>query len=168
MIRVGPWRVPGVLEVGLTHPDLTLEMIADGCHLPATLLKLIVRCRGTDRICIVSDAIRGAGLPEGLEFSFDGQAAIVEQGVAQMADRSCFVGSVQPVGRMVGNVLRLVGTSLLETIAMATSIPAKVIGVDDRKGSLEPVKDADVTIFNDEIEFNMTMVGGEIVHQKDL
>jgi N-acetylglucosamine-6-phosphate deacetylase len=168
MIRVGPWRVPGVLEVGLTHPDLTIEMIADGCHLPATLLKLITRCRGTDRICIVSDAIRGAGLPEGLEFAFEGQEAIVEQGVAIMADRTCFVGSIQPVGRMVGNVLRLVGTSLIETVAMATSIPAKVIGVDDRKGSLRTDKDADVTIFDDDINCNMTMVGGEIVYQNDL
>ena len=168
MVRVGPWRVPGVLEVGLTHPDLTIEMISDGCHLPATLLKLIVRCRGTDRICIVSDAIRAAGLEDGFQFAFDGQDAVVDQGVAIMADQTCFVGSVQPVGRMVRNILDLVGTTLLETIGMATTVPAKVIGVDNRKGKLAVDMDADVIIFDDEIKYNMTMVGGEIVYQDDL
>lgn len=168
VVRIGPWRVPGVLEVALTHPALTLEMISDGCHLPATLLKLITRARGTDRIAIVSDALHAAGLPEGLRFDFDGQAAIVDQGVAIMADYTCFVGSIQPVGRMLRNVLKLTDVPFLEVVNMATSVPAKIVHVDDRKGKLVPGMDADITMFDDEIAFAMTMVGGEIVYAKSL
>lgn len=168
MVRVGPWRVPGMLEVGLTHPALTVEMIADGKHLPPTLMKLVVRARGIDRTAIVSDAIQAAGLPEGTRFLSDGQEVFVEDGVAIMGDRTCFAGSIQPVGRMVHNVIELVGLPLREAVRMATEVPARIIHVDDRKGKLAAGMDADITIFDDEIAFALTMVRGEIVYREGI
>ncbi len=164
VIREGPWRVPGLLEVGLTHPALTGEMIADGKHLPPTLMRLIVRCRGTDRLCMVSDAMRAAGGPEGVKFASEGAEIIIEDGVAIMADRTCFAGSITPLGRMVRNVIQLIDMPLLEAVKMAARVPAQVLRIANRKGRLAPGLDADVVIFDDDINIWLTMVGGEIVY----
>ena len=168
MVRIGPWRVPGALEVGLTHPDLTIEMIGDLRHLPVTLVNLIIRARGTDRICLVSDALRAAGKPEGFRFLSDGQEVVVEEGVAMMADHTCFAGSIQPVGRMLRNMVQTVGVPFLEALGMTTTVPARILGIDERKGKLATDMDADITIFDEDFNYHLTMVGGEIVHQQDL
>ncbi|NLS76066.1 MAG: amidohydrolase family protein, partial [Chloroflexi bacterium] len=71
-------------------------------------------------------------------------------------------------GRMLRNVLKLTDVPFLEVVNMATSVPAKIVHVDDRKGKLVPGMDADITMFDDEIAFAMTMVGGEVVFSKNL
>jgi N-acetylglucosamine-6-phosphate deacetylase len=165
VIREGPYRVPGLVEVGLTHPKLTVEMIADGKHLPPTLMKLIVRARGLDRLCIVSDAIRAAGGPEGVRFMSDSAEVVIQDGVAMAADMSCFHGSITPLGWMVYNLIKLVELPLLDAVRLATRNPAKILHVDDRKGRLAAGMDADVAIFDEQINVAMTIVGGEIVYK---
>jgi N-acetylglucosamine-6-phosphate deacetylase len=149
-VREGPWRKPGLLEVSLTREDLSAEMIADNRHLPPTLMKLAYKAVGPERLCIVSDATSGAGLPEGTRFRMGDMEYEVHDGVGMMFDRSAFAGSTTLLGQMVPILVQVVGVPVAEAVRMASLNPARVIGVDDHKGSLEPGKDADLVFFDDD------------------
>jgi len=162
-IREGPWRKPGLLEVALTDERLTGEIIADGKHLPSTLMKLAYKCLGPDRLCAISDATSGAGLPEGARFRMGGMEYEVCEGVGMLFDRTAFAGSTTLLNQMVPVLTQQVGIPLVEAIRMATLTPARVIGVAGRKGSLEAGKDADIAVFNDDFTTWGVMIGGRAV-----
>ncbi len=159
-VREGPWRKPGLLEVSLVYDNLTVEMITDNRHLPPTLMKLAYKCIGPDRLCIISDATSGAGLPEGAHFRMGGMEYDVHDGVGMMLDRSSFGGSTTLLNKMVPILTEHVGVPLAEAVRMASLTPARVIGVADRKGSLAAGKDADIAIFNDDFSAWKTLIGG--------
>src|SRR5690606_5865661 len=119
-------------------------------HLPPTLMRLAYKCLGPDRLCLISDATSGAGLPEGPRFVMGEMGYVVRDGVGMMLDGSAFAGSTTLLNQMIGVVVGQVGLPVVETVRMATLTPARVIGMADRKGSLEPGKDADVVIFEDD------------------
>jgi len=162
--RDGHWRIPGLLETTLAYDELTTEMIADGRHLPATLMRLVLKCKGVDRLCLVSDAMRGAGKLEGQTFLVGGQEVIVEDGVAMLPDRTAFACSITPLDIMVRNVIEMLGLSMEQAVQLITRNPARVLGIEARKGTIERGKDADLVIFDDQIQVQMTIVGGEIVY----
>lgn len=162
-IREGPWRKPGLLEASLVFDDLSVEMIADNKHLPPTLMKLAYKCIGADRLCVVSDATSGAGLPEGTRFRMGGMEYEVHYGVGMMLDRSAFAGSTTLLNQMIPVLTQIVGIPLVEAVRMASLNPARVIGVDGRKGSLAAGKDADIAIFDDDLNAWRTMIGGRWV-----
>lgn len=163
-VKEGPWRKPGLLEAALTFDRLTVEMIADNKHLPPTLMKLAVKCIGTDRLCVVSDATSGAGLPEGARFKMGGMEYEVHDGVGMMLDRSSFAGSATLANQMIPVLTNIVGIPLVEAIRMLTLTPARVIGVHARKGSIESGKDADLALFDDDFTCWRTMIAGKWVH----
>ncbi|MEJ2750865.1 MAG: N-acetylglucosamine-6-phosphate deacetylase, partial [Anaerolineae bacterium] len=159
-VREGPWRKPGLLEVSLVYDNLTVEMIADNKHLPPTLMKLAYKCIGPDRLCIISDATSGAGLPDGSRFRMGGLEYEVDNGVGMMLDRSSFAGSSTLLNEMVPILVEHVGIPLPEAVRMASLTPARVIGVADRKGSLEAGKDADIAIFNNDFTAWRVLING--------
>ena len=159
-VREGPWRRPGLLEASLTFDGLTAEMIADNRHLPPTLMRLAYKCLGPDRLCIISDATSGAGLPEGSRFFMGHMEYEVRDGVGMLLDGSAFAGSTTLLNRMIPILTELVGIPLAEVIRMMTLTPARVIGMAAQKGSLEPGKDADIAIFNDDFTVWRTMIRG--------
>ena len=159
-IREGPWRKPGLLEVSLASDDLTVEMICDNKHLPPTLMKLAYKCIGPDRLCVISDATSGAGLPEGSHFRMGEMEYEVHDGVGMMLDRSCFAGSTTLINEMLPILIEIVGVPLPEAVRMASLTPASVINIDDYKGSLEVGKDADIVVFNDDFTAWRTMIAG--------
>jgi len=163
-VREGPWRKPGLLEASLVFDELTREMIADNKHLPPTLMKLAYKCIGADCLCVVSDATSGAGMPEGTRFRMGEMEYEVHDGVGMMLDRTAFAGSTTLVNQMVPILTDAVGIPLVEAIRMATLTPARVIGFDDRKGSLEAGKDADLAVFEDDFTTWRTMIGGRWVY----
>jgi N-acetylglucosamine-6-phosphate deacetylase len=146
--------------VSLTYDDLTVEMIADNRHLPPTLMKLAYKCIGPDRLSVVSDATSGAGLEEGARFRMGDMEYLVQDGVGMMLDRTAFGGSTTLLNQMIPILTDKVGVPLVEAVRMASLNPARVIGVDSRKGSLEPGKDADITIFNDDFTPWRALIGG--------
>ncbi len=162
-IREGPWRKPGLLEVSLTDERLTGEIIADGKHLPPTLMKLAYKCLGSDRLCAISDATSGAGLADGSRFRMGGMEYEVCDGVGMLFDRTAFAGSTTLLNQMIPILTQQVGIPLLAAIRMASLTPARVIGVADRKGSLEIGKDADIAIFNDDFTTWGVLIGGHVV-----
>lgn len=159
-VREGAWRKPGLLEVSLTHDGLTVEMITDGKHLPPTLMKLAYRAIGPERLCLISDATSGAGLPEGASFRMGEMEYVVEGGVGMLLDRTAFAGSTTLLGDMIAVAVDQVGIPLVEAVRMASLNPATVIGVADRKGSLAAGKDADLVIFDELLRPRRVMIGG--------
>ena len=160
-VREGPWRKPGLLEVSLTRPDLTAEMIGDGKHLPPTLMKLAYQCIGPDRLCLISDATSGAGLPDGAPFRMGEMSYVVGDGVGMLLDGTAFAGSTTLLNQMVRVLIEQVDIPLVEAVRMASWTPARVIGVDNRKGSLLPGRDADLVVFEPDFRPWRVMVKGE-------
>jgi N-acetylglucosamine-6-phosphate deacetylase len=165
-IREGPWRKPGLLEATLTFDQLTAEMISDNRHLPPTLMKLAYKCLGPDRLCAISDATNGAGLAEGTQFSMGGMTYDVHDGVAMLLDRTSFAGSSTLLNRMIPILTDAVGIPLPEAVRMATLTPARIVGMDRRKGSLHAGKDADIAIFDEDFTAWRTMIGGEWINPR--
>lgn len=160
-IREGPWRKPGLVEASLVFDELTVEMIADNKHLPATLMKLAYKCIGPDRLCAISDATNGAGLPEGARFRMGAMEYEVHDGVGMMLDRSAFAGSTTFINQMVRILTDVVGIPLPKAIRMLTLTPARVIGIDATKGSIESGKDADLVVFEEDFTPWRCMIGGQ-------
>lgn len=167
--RINAYRFAGVIESALLMDEMTVEIIADGVHLPATLLKLIYKVKGADRIALVTDSMRAAGMPEGesiIGSLKDGQKVIVEDGVAKLSDRSAFAGSVATADRLVRTMTKCADVPLILAVKMMTMTPASIIGVSGRKGSLTPGKDADLVIFDENIGIKMSMIQGKIVYKE--
>ncbi|MDB5118332.1 MAG: N-acetylglucosamine 6-phosphate deacetylase [Mucilaginibacter sp.] len=167
--RRNAFRYAGVIESAFIIEAMDVEIIADGIHLPPPLLKLIYKIKGPDRIALITDAMRAAGMPPGnsiLGSKKDGLNVIVEDGVAKLPDRSAFAGSVATADRLVRTMVKMADVPLIEAIRMISMTPAKIIGVADKKGSLVAGKDGDVVIFNDDIEIDTTVIKGKVVYQK--
>ncbi len=169
--RRNAYRYLGVVESAFLIDDMTVEIIADGCHLPPALIELIYKIKGPSRIALITDSLRGAGMPEGESISGslkNGQKVIIEDGVAKLLDRTAFAGSVATADRLVRTVSKQAGIPLLDAVKMMTSTPAEIIGVNKEKGSLAEGKDADILIFDDDINIKMTVIGGEVVYASQL
>ncbi len=164
-VREGPWRKPGLLEATLTYDGFSVEMIADNKHLPRTLMRLAYKCLGPDRLCAISDATSGAGLPDGSRFRMGELEYEVCDGVGMLFDRTAFAGSATLLNQMIPVLTEVVGIPLPEALRMASLTPARVLGLAERKGSLEAGKDADIAIFNPDWSAWGTMVAGQWRHQ---
>ena len=168
MVRKDGVRYAGAIECAYLTEEMDVEIIADGVHLPAPLLRLVYQIKGAGRTALVTDAMRAAGMPEGesiLGSLGDGLRVIVEDGVAKLPDRSAYAGSVATADRLV-RVMVKTGIPLVEAVRMMTATPARMIGVGDRKGSLATGMDADIILFDDQIEVGLTMIGGRVVYEK--
>lgn len=164
--RRNAFRYAGTIEYGYFQDGMTVEIIADGIHVPADLLHLLLKIKGAERISLVTDSMRAAGMPEGqsiLGGLADGQPVIVEDGVAKLLDRSAFAGSVATADRLVRTMVREAGCSIPEAVRMMTENPARVMGIARRKGSILPGKDADVVIFDDDINVQKTIIAGKTI-----
>ncbi|MCF2503467.1 N-acetylglucosamine-6-phosphate deacetylase [Dyadobacter sp. CY107] len=166
--RKNAFRYAGTIESAFLL-DMDVEIIADGVHLPAPLLKLIYKIKGPDRIALITDAMRAAGMPEGestLGSLKNGLKVIVEDGVAKLLDRTSFAGSVSTTDRLVRNMVQMADVSLLDSVRMMTATPARIMGVDHKKGTLVAGKDADIVIFDSDINIQKTIVRGRIIYDK--
>jgi N-acetylglucosamine-6-phosphate deacetylase len=170
--RRNSFRFAGGVESAYLIDEMNVEVIADGKHLPASLLKLIYETKGADRIALVTDSMRAAGMPDGetsiLGSLENGIEVIVENGVAMLPDKSSFAGSVATTDRLVRTIQKLADVPLTDAVRMMTSTPANIMGVADKKGSLVPGKDADILIFDNDIEIEKTIIGGKVVFNKSM
>lgn len=167
--RKNAYRYAGVIESALLLDDLTVEIIADGKHLPPALLKLVYKVKGPDNIALITDAMRGAGMGEGksmLGGLQNGIEVTIEDGVAKLPDRSAFAGSVATADLLVRNMVNLAEVPLLDAVKMMTRTPARIMKIADRKGSLIKGLDADITIFDDDIQIFYTIVAGKVIYTK--
>lgn len=135
-------RAAGVPGAMLTDHRPTVEIIADGIHLRPAILKLVVDARGVDDVALITDAVSAAGLPDGV-YEFIKRKVIVSDGAVRL-ENGTIAGSALTMERAVRNMVTLAGCSWPAAIRMATLTPARIAGVDNRKGQLIPGADADV------------------------
>jgi len=163
------FRYAGVIESALLIDGMDVEVIADGIHLPEALLKLIYKIKGPDRIALITDAMRGADMPEGesiLGSHHAGIEVIIEDGVAKLSNRTAFAGSVATANRLVKNMVDIAGVSLIDAVKMITVTPARIMGVDNQKGKITKGMDADIVIFDNNIEIDQVFVMGRLAYSK--
>ena len=166
IVRKGGYRKLGVIESAYLIDDMDVEIIADGHHLPAELLRFIYKFKGPDRIALVTDSMRAAGMPDGesvLGSLKSGQKVIVEGGVAKLTDRTAFAGSVATTDRLVRVMHIEAGIDVANTIKMITSTPARILGAT-QKGTIAVHKDCDLTVFDNNIGIKAVVIGGNIRH----
>ena len=164
--RKNSFRIAGAVEAGLYFDGLFVEIIGDGRHLPTSLLKFIYKCKGADRICLITDAIRAAGLKNGEETVIgslkNGLPVIVEDEVAKLLDRQSFAGSTATMDRVYKTVGEALECDVVSLSKMASTTPAAVMGFSDR-GEIAVGKRADLLIINESLELQKTIFGGNLI-----
>jgi N-acetylglucosamine-6-phosphate deacetylase len=164
--RRGIYRVGGLLELALSEPQISCELIADGHHVSVTLMRMLYRAKGPDRICLVTDATAGAGLPNGSRFSLFGRDCVVEDGVCLLADRSALAGSASRLIDLVRTMVMKANVPLHEAVMMTTENPARAIGLAT-KGRLEVGADADFVVLSPELDVLRTFKGGKEIFSSE-
>lgn len=139
-------REPGISGAVLIDERVYCEMICDGIHLHPGAMKLVIKTKGKDKILLISDSMMAAGLSDG-EYTLGGQKVIVKGQEARLSDGT-LAGSTLTLNRAIYNMVHMAGVSLPDAVRMATLNPARVIGIDEQKGSIEIGKDADLVIFD--------------------
>lgn len=167
--RKNAWRIAGAVEAGLYIDDMAVELIADGCHLPPEILKMVYKFKPLEKIILVTDSMRAAGLPEGI-YRFgsrkNGYDVIVEDGVAKLMDRSAFAGSVATTDRLVRTMVKNAQVPIEKAVKMITENPADAMNISSEYGYLKIGRSADITIFDNDINIFYTFVDGEEVYSK--
>ena len=166
--RRNAYRHAGCIEAGYLIDGMTLEVICDGIHVPKELLQLIIKIKGTDKVVLCTDSMRGAGMPGGTKSILGslekGQEVIIEDGVAKMPDRTCFAGSVATTDRLVRTMHFLAGQPVTDSVRMLTENPAKLMGLGDRKGRIQKGYDADIVVCDKDLYARQTYVSGKRVY----
>ncbi len=163
--RSGGFRIAGAVQAGYLLDDLFVELIVDGCHLPRELVQLTYKIKGADRICFVTDSMRGAGMPDGtyiLGNKDTGLSTVVEDGVAKLPDRTAFAGSVATMDRLLRTGRRFLDIPLWELVKMVSLTPSSLINMQGCKGSIQVGKDADLVVLDPELTVRQVMVMGRL------
>ena len=145
------FRHLGIIESAYLLDDMYVEAIADGCHLPLDLLKMIIKLKGTDRVCLITDALRPGGIGEdGKEYRDCPVPFVIEDGVAKLLDRSAFAGSIATSDILLKTAVKA-GCSVADAVKMMTETPAAVMGLET-KGKIDAGYDAQFTVFNENLD----------------
>ena len=163
--RKNAFRTAGAVEAGLYFDDLFVEIIADGRHLPIELLQFIYKCKGVDRICLITDAIRAAGMKNGAQTVIgslqNGLPVVVEDEVAKLLDRQSFAGSTATADRLYRTMANAIGKDMVALSKMSSTTPARVMNWTDR-GEIAAGKRADMLLVNENLEIEKIILGGNI------
>lgn len=157
-------RDPGPLPALLTDDKVSIQLIADGVHVHPEIIKLILKLKGVKNICLITDSMSSMGLRDG-KYTYDGWNYESKNGACRYRDGT-LIGTALPLNKMVKRMMEFTGISLPDALKMVTINPAKVLGIDNRKGSIGEGKDADLVIMDKDLNVDMTIVGGEVVYRK--
>lgn len=152
--KTGLFRSAGVVEAGLYMDELTTQVIGDLRHLPQGLLKLIYKCKGDEKMYLITDGLEfsASDIKENTVYTQEnGINVIYEDGVMKLSDRSALAGSAATLSDCVRNMYKCIGIPLYSAVKMATLTPATVIGYGNRKGKIAKGCDADLILFDDDI-----------------
>ena len=157
------FKETGTVESIFALENMTVEMIADGIHVPPVMLRMIYQIKGVERTALITDALACAASKD--DTAFDPRV-VLEDGVCKLADRSALAGSIATMDRLVRTCVQQAGIPMEDACRMISETPAKIMGVYDRKGSLEKGKDADIIFFDKDQELTFVMHMGRIVRNE--
>lgn len=158
------YKYEGTIESVYLMDDMTVEVIADGHHLPHTILKMVYKLKGVERTCLVTDALMYAGSDMK---PAEGSPIIIEDGVCKHADHSSLAGSIATMDVLVRTMVQKADIPLQDAIRMASETPARIMGIYDKKGSLEKGKDADIVILDNNLNVRAVWSMGIPVAEAD-
>ena len=154
------YKYEGSVESIYLIDDFTVEVVADGIHVPPTILRMVYKIKGVERTCVITDALACAASDS--QVAFDPRV-IIEDGVCKLSDRSALAGSVATMDRLIRTLVQKAEIPLEDAIRMASETPAKIMNVYDRKGSLQRGKDADLMILDDKLDIRGVWAMGKLV-----
>ncbi|MBR5524213.1 MAG: N-acetylglucosamine-6-phosphate deacetylase [Clostridia bacterium] len=154
-------RAPGVVTAAL-KADVSCELIVDTYHVDAALYDLLWRLKGR-RLCFITDCLPAGGLPEG-EYTLGGQKIVSKDNLCRLEDGT-IAGSILRLNRGVWNAYTHSSIPLWECVNCGSLNPATVLGIADRKGSLEVGMDADILITDEQFEVKQTIIGGVVQYE---
>lgn len=154
------YKYEGTVESVYLTDGMSVEVIADGIHLPATILKLVYKLKGVEQTCLVTDALKYAAYTGD---PINDSQYIIENGVCKLADHSSLAGSLATMDTLVQTMVKKASIPLADAVRMASETPAKLIGISSHKGTLQKGKDADIVILDKDINIRCVFSGGRIV-----
>jgi N-acetylglucosamine-6-phosphate deacetylase len=152
-------RSPGPVGWGLAREDVTCDIIADGVHLDPLAVRLVVRCKGADSVALISDSVAPAGLGDG-DYALWGETISVSSGRTSNA-RGSIAGSVIALDE-AARLVSALASSPVDVARMASTTPARVLGVEGEYGSIEVGRRADLVALDDGGRVRLTLVGGRV------
>jgi N-acetylglucosamine-6-phosphate deacetylase len=157
-------RAPGVVGAALAFPEIRCELIADTIHVHPAALKVAVNAKGPEGVILITDAIRGTGLPDG-DYPIDDHRTITIKDQAARLPDGTLAGSVLTLNRALYNLAHATGRPWEELWVTSSYNAARSIGIDARKGSLVPGKDADLVLLDPAGRVQLTLAEGKLVYQ---
>ena len=143
------FKYEGTIESIYLMDKMNVELVADGIHVPPVILRMVHKMKGVERTCLITDAM-GCTASDSKE-AFDPRV-IIEDGVCKLSDRSAIAGSIATMDRLIRTMVQQAEIPLEDAVRMASETPARIMGIYDRKGSLDKGKDADVIIMDENLE----------------
>ncbi|MBQ4266050.1 MAG: N-acetylglucosamine-6-phosphate deacetylase [Clostridia bacterium] len=153
---------PAIMGAAL-ESDCFCEAICDGRHLHPGSVRMLLKCKGWDKVVAVTDSIMAAGLPDGA-YKLGVNDVVVVDGDAKLADTGVRAGSTLTTAQALRNLVKFTGRPVEDVLPLLTENPARLLRMDDCKGSLAPGKDADVVLLADDLSVRATIVRGDVVY----
>ncbi len=161
------------LEVLLEREDVYAEVIADrdGIHVNPILLNILLKCKGIDRIIVITDSMSSAGMQDGKYKMSDGREYTInyeKNDIIWLIEKSMIGGVLYKLKDGAKNFAKHTGISFKDAIKTITINPARLLGIDDRVGSIKVGKLADLNVIDRDFNVYMTMINGEIAYRREL
>lgn len=150
-------REPGIVG-GIFDTGITTEIIADGIHSHFAAVRCAYRLKGPDKLALITDAMMACDMKDG-NYTLGGQKVYVKDGAARIAGGQ-LAGSTLTLDKAVKNVINNCAVNITDAVKMASSTPARILKIDNEKGYIKVGYDADIVIFDDNINIIKTFVSG--------
>ena len=158
--NVREYKHAGTVESVYLMENMAVEMITDGIHVPIPILRLIHKIKGVERTALITDALAVSASDS--DKAFDPRV-IIEDGVCKLSDRSALAGSIATMDRLLLTAVCMAGIPLQDAVRMPSETPARIMGIYDRKGSIQRGKDADILLLTPDIELHAVYSMGQLV-----
>ncbi len=155
-------RDPGVVGAVLKS-NISFELIADTLHIHPAVFQILLNAKGKDKMILITDSMRAGSMSEG-NWELGGQQVVVEHNSARLTDGT-LAGSIMTMNKAVFNILKYTDMEIYEAVALASLNPAKLIHMDNSKGSIKIGKDADVIIFDKDLNVDLSIAGGKVIYK---
>lgn len=158
-------RRPGPLAAIFENDDITVELISDSHHIHPSLVRMAAKLKGTRNITGITDGISGLGLPDGL-YTYNNRKYLSRDGLAKYLDGT-LIGSTMSLLKIAKNFMDFTDSGIKEAIDTVTINPARILGIQDHKGSVETGMDADIVLIDSSFTVQYTIIDGKTVYRNN-